>query len=385
MILSKVFSESIHSYNSEKVRVIVNRGGTRSGKTYSILQLLALIAIKSEKPRIISVVTATFPQLRTGALRDFQHIIENEGLKVRENKSEHSFRINKTLIEFFSAMDEYTKVLGSQRDILFINECNRLSYEVVRQLMVRTSEKVFLDFNPIASFWVNDQILTRDDAVVIDSTYKDNDFLSASQIAEIESHRHDKNWWRVYGEGKEGRIEGLVFPDWDLAESMPERCLLRYGIDFGFNDPTAVVRVGIRGKDLWLEELCYEQGLVSSDISARLEAAGVKKRSDRIIGDSAAPVQIEELHRLGWNIHPCVKGAGSIAGGINIMKGYKIHILKDSLNLQKEMLNYMWERDKNDKILDVPVDGWNHSVDACRYAVRDLAANTGAYNLGFAR
>lgn len=385
MILSKVFSESIHAYNNGKVRVVVNRGGTRSGKTYSILQLLALIAVKSENARIISVVTATFPQLRTGALRDFQHIIEHEHISVRENKSEHSFRINNTLIEFFSAMDEYTKVLGSQRDILFINECNRLTYEVVRQLMVRTSEKIFLDFNPISSFWINDQILTREDAVVIDSTYKDNDFLSQSQIAEIESHRHDKNWWRVYGEGLEGRIEGLVFPDWDMVDRMPEGCRVRYGIDFGYNDPTAIVRVGIKEKDLYLEELCYEQGLVSSDISLRLERAGVSRRADRIIGDSAAPVQIEELHRQGWNIHPCVKGAGSIVGGINIMKGYRMHILKDSLNLQKEMLNYMWQRDKSDKILDVPSEGFDHSIDACRYATRDLAGKAGSYALAFAR
>lgn len=382
METSKVYAKNLKAYDKTDIRVIVNVGGTRSGKTYSILQLFAWLAYVSKEPLLFSVVTQTFPQLRQGAMRDFAKIVKE--YPYEENKSDHIFSIGNSMIEFFSA-ESYLKVIGGQRDFLFVNEANRLGYEVVRQLMVRTSRKVFLDYNPVAGFWVNDHILPREDTEVIHSTYKDNNFLSEAQIAEIQSHEQDKNWWRVYGLGLEGRIEGLVFPDWDLADAMPPGCKVRYGIDFGFNDPTAVVRVGINGNDLYLEELCYEQGLVSADISARLEQAGVQKRSDRIIGDSAAPVQIEELHRLGWNIHPCVKGAGSVDGGIKLMKGYKIHILKDSLNLQKEMLNYMWERDKNDKILDAPVDAFNHAIDSCRYATRDLAARTGAYAIGFSR
>ena len=165
MTPTRVFEETIAAYNDNAVRVVVNRGGTRSGKTYSILQLLALICDGSQKPLLCSVVTQTFPQLRTGAMRDFVKILDGEGVEYIENKSEHSFKIRNSLVEFFSA-DQYTKVLGAQRDILFVNECNRLGWEVVRQLMVRTAKKVFLDYNPVSDFWINRQILTRDDCRV---------------------------------------------------------------------------------------------------------------------------------------------------------------------------------------------------------------------------
>lgn len=381
METSRVFAESLIAFNDPAVRIIVNRGGTRSGKTFSILQLLALYALRTEKSAVISIVTQTFPQLRQGAMRDFRKIIA-EGIEAEENKSEHTFAIGNSLVEYFSA-DQYTKVLGSQRDILYINECNRLGWEVVRQLMVRTSSKIFFDYNPVSDFWINHEIIPRADCKVIDSTYKDNPHLSPSQVAEIEAHKHDKNWWRVYGLGLEGRVEGLVYPDWDVVDAIPEGCRIRYGIDFGYNDPTAIVKVGIKERDLYLEEICYSTGLISSDIGRQLSAAGVQKFRDRIIGDSAAAVQIEELHRQGWNIHPCQKGAGSIDGGIKKVKEFHIHVVKTSQNIQHELLNYTWEKDKYDNSLDVPIDGFNHSLDAIRYAVRDLAGRSDGYSVSF--
>lgn len=387
---TKVFRETKKAWKDDGVRVILNCGGTRSGKTYSILMLLALIAHGASldgHPVIISVVTQTFPQLRTGAMRDFERIVPAllPSGSYEENKSNHSWKIRDSLIEFFSA-DQYEKVLGAQRDYLFINECNRLGYEVVRQLMVRTSMKVFLDYNPVTSFWVNDHILTRNDYTLIHSTYENNKkHLSPAQIAEIESHKKDRNWWRVYGEGLEGRMEGLVFPDWDIVPEFPEGCRVRYGIDFGFNDPTAIVRAGVIGDDLYLDELCYEVGLISADISSRLAYHGVQKRADRIIGDSAAAVQIETLHRDGWNIHPCKKGPGSIMAGISTMKRYKIHLTATSQNLQREFLNYTWEKDKDEKAVDMPIDSFNHAIDACRYATGDLVTRTGSYSLGFVK
>lgn len=377
----KVFNATAEAYKEKGIRYIVNRGGTRSGKTYSILQLLVFIMLKSKKPLTISVITATFPQLRIGALRDFQNIVKD--YPHSENKTEHSFKLGNSLIEFLS-MDD-SKALGGQRDILFINECNRLNYEVVRQLTVRTAKKVFLDFNPVCHFWANERIFVRNDVVVIDSTYKDNEYLPEAQVAEIESHKNDTNWWRVYGLGLEGRIEGLVFPDWDMVESIPEGCRVRYGMDFGFNDPTTIIRVGVKEKDLYLDEECYQRGLICSDISARLEQGGVKKRADRIIADSAGAEQIETLYRMGWNIHSCKKGKDSVVSGLKKMKEYKIHITKRSVNLQNEMLNYMWEKDKNDNKLDVPIDAFNHAIDASRYALQDLEGNSGTYNIGFAR
>ena len=380
---SKVFHDTLLAWESE-ANIIVNEGGTRSGKTYSVLQLLALIAWRSPEPLLISVVTQTFPQLRQGAMRDFEKVVAELPLTYTENKSTHTWEIGRGKVEFFSA-DQWEKVLGAQRDILFVNEANRLGYEVVRQLMVRTSGKKFFDYNPVSSFWMNEEILTRSDAVKIHSTYKDNKHLSASQIAEIESHRKDENWWRVYGLGLEGRLEGLVFPDWELVDEMPEGCRVRYGLDFGFNDPTALVKVGVLGEDLYLDEYLYQRGLITAEIGAKMANLGIKRRADKIIGDSAAAEQVETLYRDGWNIHPSKKGAGSIVAGIDLMKRYRIKVTKRSVNLINELYNYTWEKDKNDKLLNVPIDGnYNHSVDAARYALTDLTSNTGGYSLGFA-
>lgn len=312
-------------------------------------------------------------------------ILESEGIAYAENKSDHSFRIERSMVEFFSA-DQYEKVLGAQRDILFVNECNRLGYEVVRQLMVRTAIKVFLDYNPVSAFWINDHILSRPDHKLIHSTYEDNrENLSAAQIAEIESHRKDENWWRVYGLGLEGRLEGLVFPDWTLVDEMPEGCKVRYGLDFGFNDPTALVKIGVLGGDLYLDEQIYQRGMITAEIGAKMAKLGIVKRQDKIIGDSAAAEQIESLYREGWNIHPSKKGAGSIVGGIDTIKRYNIKVTKRSTNLQNELLNYTWEKDKNDNLLNRPIDAFCHLLDASRYAIQDLTSNTGSYNIGFVR
>lgn len=379
---SEVFHKNLDAFLNPQIGCIVNKGGTRSGKTYSILQLLAFVAWNSTKPLVISVVTQTFPQLRAGAMRDFQKIIGDEG-DFEENKSSHEFRINKSIVEFFSA-DQYLKVLGGQRDILFINECFRLNYEVVRQLMVRTAWKKIFDYNPVANFWMNDKILTREDAFLITSTYQDNkEFLSPAQIAEIESHKNDTNWWRVYGLGQEGRVEGLVFPDWDRVESMPAECKVRYGIDFGYNDPSTLIKVGVTGQDLYLQEVIYKRGIVTDDMDILLEQNGLQRRKDRIIYDSAAREQGETLFRRGWNMHPSQKGGGSILAGISAMKKYKMHIVQPSPNLEQELLNYMWEKDKNDNTLDVPIDGFNHLLDPARYALKDLESKTGNYAISY--
>ena len=383
-LTGRVFSETLLAYENPGIDTIVNIGGTRSGKTYSTLQVLALIANRSPEPLIISVVTQTFPQLRQGAMRDFEKVVNELPIKYTENKSTHTWDIGRSKIEFFSA-DQYEKVLGAQRDVLYINECNRLGYEVVRQLMVRTSGKKFFDYNPVASFWMNEEILNRGGVAEIHSTYKDNEHLSPMQIAEIESHKKDENWWRVYGLGLEGRLEGLVFPDWTLVDEMPEGCKVRYGLDFGFNDPTALVKIGVLGGDLYLDEQIYQRGLITAEIGQRMAKLGIVKRQDKIIGDSAAAEQIESLYREGWNIHPSKKGAGSIVGGIDTIKRYNIKVTKRSTNLQNELLNYTWEKDKNDNLLNRPIDAFCHLLDASRYAIQDLTSNTGSYNIGFVR
>lgn len=381
-LTGRVFRETLAAWEGE-ANIVVNVGGTRSGKTYSVLQLLALIANRSAAPLLISVVTQTFPQLRQGAMRDFERVLAELPIPFSENRSTHTWNIGRSKVEFFSA-DQYEKVLGAQRDILFVNEANRLGYEVVRQLMVRTGGKKFFDYNPVSAFWMNEHILPRNDVAQIHSTYKDNAHLSPSQIAEIESHRRDENWWRVYGLGLEGRLEGLVFPNWEGVDAMPPGCKVRYGLDFGFNDPTALIKIGVLGDDLYLEELIYQRGMISADIGARMAALGIQRRADKILGDSAAAEQIETLYRDGWNIHPSRKGAGSIVGGIDQMKRYNIKVVQSSSNLITELYNYTWEKDKNDNLLNRPIDGFCHLIDAARYALADITANNGGYSLGWA-
>lgn len=383
-LTGRVFKETLLAYEDPEVDTICNIGGTRSGKTYSTLQVLALIAVKSPEPLIISVVTQTFPQLRQGAMRDFEKVVNELPIRYTENKSTHTWNIGISKIEFFSA-DQYEKVLGAQRDILFVNECNRLGFEVVRQLMVRTSGKKFFDYNPVASFWVNEHIFPRGHVAQIHSTYKDNAHLSPMQIAEIESHKKDSNWWRVYGLGLEGRLEGLVFPEWSLVDEMPEGCRVRYGLDFGFNDPTALVKVGVLGDDLYLHELCYRRGMITSELSQFMTSVNIRKRFDKVLGDSAAAEQIETLFRDGWNIHPSKKGAGSIVGGIDLMKRYNIKVTRDSTNLINELYNYTWEKDKDDRLLNKPIDDYCHLIDATRYALTDIAGKSDGVSIGFAR
>ena len=379
-LTGRVFKETLLAWENPAIDIIANIGGTRSGKTYSTLQVLALIANRSPEPLVISVVTQTFPQLRQGAMRDFERVIAELPINYTENKSTHTYEIGRSKLEFFSA-DQYEKVLGAQRDILFVNECNRLGYEVVRQMMVRTSGKKFFDYNPVASFWMNEEILQRKGVAEIHSTYLDNKHLSQMQIAEIESHRKDENWWRVYGLGLEGRLEGLVFPDWELVDAMPEGCKVRYGLDFGFNDPTALIKTGVLGDDLYLEEILYQRGLITAEIGLKMANAGIRRRADKIIGDSAAAEQIETLYRDGWNIHPSRKGAGSIMAGIDLIKRHNIKVVKTSANLINELYNYTWEKDKNDRLLNMPIDAFCHLLDAARYAVQDLATHSGGYNL----
>ena len=380
----RVFRETLLAWEDPATDIIANIGGTRSGKTYSTLQVLALIANRSPEPLVISVVTQTFPQLRQGAMRDFERVIDELPIAFTENKSTHTYEIGRSKLEFFSA-DQYEKVLGAQRDILFVNECNRLGYEVVRQMMVRTSGKKFFDYNPVASFWMNEEILQRDGVREIHSTYKDNAHLSQMQIAEIESHKKDENWWRVYGLGLEGRLEGLVFPDWSLVDTMPDGCRVRYGLDFGFNDPTALVKVGVLGDDIYLDEVFYQRGLITAEIGARMANAGLKKRSDKIIGDCAAAEQVETLYRDGWNIHPSRKGSGSIMAGIDLLKRHNIKVVKSSANLINELYNYTWEKDKNDRLLNTPIDAFCHLIDAARYAATDLEGKTGNYSISILR
>ena len=290
------------------------------------------------------------------------------------------------MVEFIGA-DDQQKLRGAKRNILYCNEANELRFrEEFFQLLMRTEDKVFIDFNPDdENIWINTELeqkrlFEKGDVEVIVSNYKDNTFLPKSLVSEIEYLQNtDPEFWKVYGLGEYGKKYGLIF-SFDVCEKIPESSkLIGYGTDFGYtNDPTATVAVYEQNGELFIKELLYERGLTNSDISNKWAEIGVIKKED-IICDSAEPKSIEELYRLGWNVYGAEKGADSIKNSIDILKRYKLNITSDSVNLIKELRAYKWQEDKTGLSLNKPIDFMNHAVDALRYlALNKLSkANTG--------
>lgn len=370
MKLTSIFSRNISAYNAGK-RVIVNKGGTRSSKTYSILQLLYMIADLSPDPLVISVVSETMPHLKKGCIRDFQHILMQEELwsDKQWNATDKIYKINRSFIEFFSA-DQPAKVHGPARDILFVNECINISFETYRQLAIRTRHTIFLDYNPCHEFWVDEHVLSRDESLLISSTYKDNDFLTEAQIGEIESNSDDTEWWKTYGLGETGSREGLIVRNWDIVGQMPDTWSKRWiGIDFGFtNDPTAIVDIRLTGGELWIDELLYATRYDNMMIAAFLHEAGIP-RITPIIADSAEPKSIREIRSAGWQVEGADKGKDSIDLGLSLLNRYTKHVTARSLNIIREYRNYRWQTDDNGRPVNRPVDKYNHTIDAQRYVV----------------
>lgn len=368
MKLTTVFSKNVEAYN-KGVRYIVNKGSTRSSKTYSVLQLLFLIAEFSAEPRIISIVSESMPHLKKGCIRDFQEILkqENRWNPKNWNSTDKIYKHNNTLVEFFSA-DDPGKVHGPSRNILYVNECINIDYETYRQLAIRTTETIFLDCNPCFEFWLDEKVLIQDNARLIHSTYRDNEHLSAAQVKEIESNRNDKDWWQVYGEGLTGSRQGLIINNWDIVSEMPETYKNRWlGIDFGFtNDPTAIVDIRLSEGELWIDELLYERGCDNMMIARHLDSSNIPRHTP-IIADSAEPKSIREIASRGWKIEPAQKGKDSISTGISILNRYKKHLTRRSLNLINEYRNYRWQNDEFGNATNIPIDRFNHAVDAQRY------------------
>lgn len=351
-------------------RLIANRGGTRSGKTYSLVCLLVLLASEGEKKRTIDIVSESLPHLKRGAMNDIEDILTNEGMiedvHYTQNRSDHTFMFGKGTIRFFSA-DDWGKVKGSRRDILFINEANRIPFETYRQLAVRTSECIFIDWNPDTEFWYELKGLnTKETTAEIVSTYKDNPFLSDVQIAEIESNKGDESWWKVYGLGEVGRPQGVIFDRWQQVDSIPEGArLIARGLDFGFSvDPTAMVDVYKHDGKLWLDEQCYRHGMTNDRIAEALRGF-----NGRTVADSAEMKSITEIYNYGIRyIEPAKKGADSVRAGIDVLRRYEMMVTKRSLNLIFELRNYKWKENKlTGETLGEPVDKWNHAIDAVRY------------------
>ena len=361
-----------HLTDSQK-RITIEQGGSRSGKTYNILMWIILDYARNHQDCIITIVRKTFPALRASAMRDFIEIMSNLNIysEKAHNKTNNEYRLNKNLIEFVG-LDQAQKIRGRKRDLLFINEANELTFEDWQQLIMRTTDKIIIDFNPSDEFhWIYDRAIPRDDADFYQTTYLDNPFLEHSLVSEIERLKDvDENYWRVYGLGERGQSKALIFNKFKQVDTIPENAkLISYGLDFGYSiDPTALIATYKKGDELFFEELIYLRGLTNYDLVNKFKELKIETGVP-IIADSAEPKSIEEIRRYGFNIHPSVKGKDSIIHGITFLKQHKLNIKSNGVNLLKEFRNYKYQEDRDGNIIQKPVDLFNHSIDAIRYSL----------------
>jgi phage terminase large subunit len=378
---NKVFN---HLQRSKK-KIVVEQGGTRSGKTYNILLWIIFEYTYRNTGKTITICRRSFPSLRASVMRDFLDILRAYELYNEDyhNKSSNEYHLNGNLVEFIS-LDQPQKIRGRKRNLLYINEGNELFYEDWQQLVFRTDGRIIIDYNPSDSFhWIYDRVIPREDCDFYQTTYKDNPFLDKSIVAEIERLRDtDEDYWRIYGLGERGMSRATIF-QFGQAEIPADAKLISYGLDFGYtNDPTALVAVYQLENNLYLDELIYRTGLTNRDIHSHFQSFSLDRR-DEIFADSAEPKSIDELHRFGWNVKPTVKGADSVNAGIDILKRHKLFVTPRSSNLIKELQNYKWVEDKNGNLLNKPIDAFNHGIDAARYAVANKLSkpNYGRYNV----
>lgn len=352
---------------SLKKRIRAVQGGTSASKTISILLVLIDLAQRDKKPTTTSIVSESFPHLRRGVMKDFLMIM-NEHDYFRDDRWSktdftYTFETGST-IEFFS-VDQPGKVRGPRRERLFINEANNIPYEAFDQLEVRTKEFIFLDWNPTNEFWYYSEVQQRDDVEHITLTYKDNEALDKSIVDSIEQRMNRKGWWQVYGLGQLGEVEGKIYKDWQIVENIPHEARLeRYGLDYGYsNDPTAIVALYYYNGGYILDEIIFQKGMSNKQIADTLNNLG----KALVVADSAEPKSNDEIKNYGVNILPAEKGPDSVANGIQIVQNQRISVTKRSVNVIKEYRNYLWETDKDGKILNKPEHTFSHTMDAIRY------------------
>lgn len=366
---TSVFNKTFTAYK-EGNSLIILQGGQGSSKTFSILQLLYVIA-RSESKKI-TVASYALPHLKQGAMTDFDKILESFGENpgAVKNKTESIYTIRNSTVEFFGIEGNVAKAHGPRRDILYVNECNRkITYEVFDQLNTRTQQCTFLDFNPDQEFWLHEKVLPNFPHVLIKSNFTDNEYLPEKERANILMKRGKpgfENWWKVYGLGELGKLEGAIFPNWRYGE-FDHNLPTAYGLDFGFNDPDAMTKVAIDSKRriIYVEELIYKSN--NSAEQLRLLIAPHLQRNDLIIADCADRRMISELHRY-FNIKPVNKGKWTVSDALKLMQSYEIVITERSANLAKELNNYIW----NDEKAGVPIGDFNHLIDGIRYVFMEF-------------
>lgn len=364
-----------------KARVIINQGGTSSGKTYAILQVVFMLLI--EKKRIATVVGMDLPNLKKGALRDFRTRIllsspwMNNYIK-QFNKSENTFYFkNGSILEFTSYGDSIDAQSG-KRDIAFFNEANGIAWGIYEQVAMRTTEKIFLDYNPSEEFWAHEKLMGQPKTVTFYSNFTHNAYADKDIIEYLFTLKdRDAESWKVYGLGMTGAITELVFEKATIVSEMPEFLRHRgYGLDFGYRaDPSTLIECGLANeRDLYFDEIFYSYKMKTSDMNDRMIQEEVKRHYD-IWADESEGRVIDDLQLEDWPVYGAKKGDGSVKYGLSLLNQYNIHITERSVNMIKERKRYKHKIDrKTGKMLNEPIDAWNHTWDAARYwAVMNIA------------
>lgn len=370
------------TWNSKKPYV-VHQGGTSSGKTYAILQVLIMKA-STTPGLVITVVGQDIPNLRVGAYRDAQNILYNDAFFTQELKDHN--KSNRVLtfcsgskIEFNSYNDEIDARSG-KRTHSFFNEANGIDFGIFEQISMRTTEQTIIDFNPSARFWAHDVLQGRSDVDWFVSTFRDNAFIQPSIREKILSYEPtpenvkrgtaNEFRWMVYGLGEVGRLEGLVFPNFETTNDWPDNYKWRvYGLDWGYtNDPTALVEIRYSEGSLYWRQHIYRKRLTNQSIARLIEDIGIE---EEIIADSAEPKSIAELRNNGLWVRPAKKGKDSVLFGIQLLQDYPIKIYSQSKDLIEEFSSYTWAKDRSGSPTNKPIDDFNHGIDAGRYAIMD--------------
>lgn len=363
-----IFEKNYAALNDSGVRFVINEGGSRSSKTYSLCQLVIIYCLQNNN-KVVSIIRKTFPALRATVMRDFIEILKEMNIYSVENhnKSEHIYTFsNGSIVEFFSVDDEQ-KIRGRKRDIAWCNEANELYFDDFTQLNMRTENKLIFDYNPSeSSSWLYE--LPQEESVLIKSTYKDNPFLPNSIRLQIEDlKRTDEALYQIYALGEKAISKSNIYSNWTFIPHRPARFVnYVYGLDFGYNHPTALMRVYWCDNDIYIEPVIYESYLTTPMLIDRMQSFNIEK-TITIVADYARPEIIAELNNAGYDVQNANK---VVKKGIDNIKTFGV-FCQDDKAIKKEYENYKWKK-IGDMITDEPVKMWDDAMDAIRYATTHI-------------
>ena len=363
-----IFEKNYEALNDPSLRFVINEGGSRSSKTYSLCQLVIIYCLQNNN-KVVSIIRKTFPALRATVLRDFIEILKELNIYSVEdhNKSEHIYTFpNGSIVEFFSVDDEQ-KIRGRKRDIAWCNEANELYFDDFTQLNMRTESKLIFDYNPSESTsWLYE--LPQEESVLIKSTYKDNPFLPQSIRSQIEDlKRTDEALYQIYALGEKAISKSNIYSNWTFIPHRPARFVnYVYGLDFGYNHPTALMRVYWCDNDIYIEPVIYESYLTTPMLIDKMQSFNVEK-TVTIVADYARPEIIAELNNAGYDVQNANK---VVKKGIDNIKTFGV-LCQDDKAIRKEYENYKWKK-VGDMITDEPVKMWDDAMDAIRYATTHI-------------